>query len=86
MDATLIVRVPAAAQAEGKELDFEVQVDGDGQPWLLIMARNTANRRTADPVVLAFHPKDHERLKAAMAKVDETIEQLRAKGIVFETP
>lgn len=83
MDATLIVRVPAAAQAEGKELDFDIQVDGDGQPWLVIRSYETGKSKA---YVLAFHPKDFERLKVAMAKVDDTIKQLREKGIVFEAP
>jgi uncharacterized ParB-like nuclease family protein len=80
VDATLTVRVPAAAQSQGCELDIEVVVDGEGEPVVQLTVRRDGDISE----VLCFVPYDWERVKTMIAETDRTIEQLRVKGIVFD--
>jgi hypothetical protein len=86
MDAKITVRA-AAAEAIGTEIDLDVEVDGTGEPLVIIKMREsdpdcTGNGRMH---LLFFTPQDWQRLKRSIEKVDQAIEELRSRGLVFET-
>lgn len=81
MDATLHVRL-AAAHAESYTIDVGVFVQGDGVPVVTIDLDPDFNH--GNRTFLQFDPERWERFKRAIAEADKGIEQLRAKGVVFD--
>lgn len=72
----------ATANREGLQLDFDVDVDQDGKTEVVIYGRASCSRRR--DIVMFLDEYEWERLKKAMAVIDELKKKIDEGGAFFK--
>ena len=72
----------ATANREGLQLDFDVDVDQDGKTEVVVWARSTCSR--SRKMLMLLDEYEWERLKKAMAVIDELKRKIDEGGAFFK--